>query len=149
MAARDTSDHLWDQLYLKRIQYADYTDRLAGGTEVEKFLVSISFVYEERPDPFSDYRAGFEIRTARRCVRIEVSTHAGSDQLTRTYHLIYLDQRENTFCIPLNRCSSILSGVAASYVLVFFLKSAAPSAAQLAAVRNRHALDAAGKFCRP
>jgi hypothetical protein len=31
--------------------------------------------------------------------------------------LIYLDRRENTFCIPLNRGSSLLSGVVASYVL--------------------------------
>jgi len=32
---------------------------------------------------------------------------------------IYLDQRENTFCIPVNRCSSLLSGVVASFVLSF------------------------------
>ena len=31
--------------------------------------------------------------------------------------LIYLDWRENTFCIPLNRCSSLLAGIAASYVI--------------------------------
>ncbi len=34
---------------------------------------------------------------------------------------IYLDQRENTFCIPINRCSSLLSGVIASFALTFFL----------------------------
>ena len=30
---------------------------------------------------------------------------------------IYLDPRENTYCIPLNRCSSLLSGVVSSYGL--------------------------------
>jgi protein-tyrosine-phosphatase len=34
--------------------------------------------------------------------------------------LIYLDRRENTFCIPLNRCSSLLSAIVGSYVLFFF-----------------------------
>jgi len=45
--------------------------------------------------------------------------------------LIYLDCRENTFCIPLNRCASLLSGVCASFVLTLFLGQAPPSAAQL------------------
>jgi protein-tyrosine-phosphatase len=31
--------------------------------------------------------------------------------------LIYLDRRENTFCVPLNRASSLLAGVAASMIL--------------------------------
>ena len=35
--------------------------------------------------------------------------------------LIYLDPRENTFAIPVNRCSSLLSGVVASYALVYLL----------------------------
>jgi protein-tyrosine-phosphatase len=35
--------------------------------------------------------------------------------------LIYLDRRENTFAIPVNRCSSLLSGVVAAYALVFLL----------------------------
>jgi protein-tyrosine-phosphatase len=38
--------------------------------------------------------------------------------------LIYLDPRENTFAIPVNRCSSLLSGVVASYALVFLLGQA-------------------------
>ncbi|HEY7448896.1 MAG TPA: SpvB/TcaC N-terminal domain-containing protein, partial [Vicinamibacterales bacterium] len=86
----DTADHLWDQLYLKRIRYVDYTDPQAGD---EKFLVSVTFNYEERPDPFSDHRAGFEIRTTRRCTSIEIRTHADRDCLVRVYRLIYLDQR--------------------------------------------------------
>jgi hypothetical protein len=91
--AGDTSDHHWDQLYLSRIQYADYTELGTDGNPVEKFLVSVTFVYEERPDPFSDHRAGFEIRTRRRCTSIEIRTHADRERLIRTYRLIYLDQR--------------------------------------------------------
>src|SRR5206468_1653945 len=48
--------------------------------------------YEERPDPFSHYRSGFEIRTIRRCTRIEVMTNPGTETPVRTYHLIYADQ---------------------------------------------------------
>lgn len=80
--------HHWDQSYLSHIRYVDY-----GDPSNPQFLVTVSFLYEDRPDHFSDYRAGFEIRTVRRCTRIEISTHASADILTRTYHLVYLDQR--------------------------------------------------------
>jgi RHS repeat-associated protein len=86
----DTADHLWDQLYLKRIRYVDYTGPQSSD---EQFLVSVTLNYEVRPDPFSEYRPGFEIRTTRRCTRIEVRTHAERERLVRVYHLIYLDQR--------------------------------------------------------
>ena len=68
--ARDLGEdgpHHWDQLYLQRIRYVDYTAQ--GET---KYLVSVTFFYADRPDPFSDYRAGFEARTTKRCVRIEM-----------------------------------------------------------------------------
>ena len=45
--------------------------------------------------------------------------------------LIYLDGRENTFCIPLNRCSSLLAGIFATYALAFLLQQKPPSVAQL------------------
>jgi protein-tyrosine-phosphatase len=45
--------------------------------------------------------------------------------------LIYLDCRENTYCIPLNRGSSLLAGFFASYVLTLFFGLKLPSAAQL------------------
>jgi protein-tyrosine-phosphatase len=45
---------------------------------------------------------------------------------------IYLDRRENTYCIPLNRCSSMLSGLVASYGLMFLLGLQPPSRYQLA-----------------
>lgn len=88
-AVQTDGPHHWDQLYLSEIRYADY-----GDPANPQFLVAVKFIYEPRPDPFSEYRAGFEIRTARRCVRIEIYTHAGTHILTRTYHLVYLDQRD-------------------------------------------------------
>lgn len=46
--------------------------------------------------------------------------------------LIYLDCRENTFCIPLNRSSSLLAGVVASFALALLFGLGAPSQTQLA-----------------
>ena len=57
----------WDQPLLAEIRYADHG---AG------FLVAVTFEYEERPDPFSDHRAGFEIRTRRRCRAVTGTTSA-------------------------------------------------------------------------
>jgi len=45
--------------------------------------------------------------------------------------LIYLDCRENTFCIALNRGSSMLAGVLATFVLSFSSSQSVPSEAQL------------------
>jgi len=86
---RDTGSQgrrAWDQLYLRRIRYVDH-----GRGDDVGFLVSVSLVYEQRPDPFSDHRPGFEVRTRLRCRRIEVRTHADEDRLSRTYELDYLD----------------------------------------------------------
>lgn len=47
---------------------------------------------------------------------------------------IYLDARENTFCIPLNRCSSLVSGVVASAGLALLLGWKPPSVTELVAV---------------
>jgi RHS repeat-associated protein len=106
----DDGPHRFDQLYLRRIRYADYTDE-AGD---ERYLVSVTFCYgddpagvcpdvgmaPDRPDAFSEYRAGFEIRTRKRCERIEVRTHADEDPLARdvgtlvrAYDFTYLDER--------------------------------------------------------
>ena len=84
----ENGPHHGDQLYLTRIQYADY-----GDTNNPDFLVSVNFDYEDRPDPFSSYRSGFEIRTRQRCRRILIQTHADQTRLVRTYELVYLDQR--------------------------------------------------------
>jgi protein-tyrosine-phosphatase len=45
--------------------------------------------------------------------------------------LIYLDCRENTFCIPLNRASSLLAGIVATYGLGLFFGQTSPSEVQL------------------
>jgi RHS repeat-associated protein len=63
--------HTWDQPLLARISYADYGDRAAPS-----FLVSVDFEYEPRPDPFSEFRSGFEVRTTLRCHTIRLTTHA-------------------------------------------------------------------------
>lgn len=47
---------------------------------------------------------------------------------------IYLDPQENTFCIPLNRCSSLLSGVVSSYALAVLLHAKAPGVRELGGV---------------
>ncbi|HKF49624.1 MAG TPA: hypothetical protein VKB38_19850 [Terracidiphilus sp.] len=44
---------------------------------------------------------------------------------------LYLDRRENTFCMPLFACSSLLSGIVASYLLLWFAHGPIPSGAQL------------------
>ena len=46
---------------------------------------------------------------------------------------IYLDRRENTFCMPLFACSSLLSGIVASYILMWALHAPAPSGIQISA----------------
>jgi protein-tyrosine-phosphatase len=46
---------------------------------------------------------------------------------------IYLDRRENTFCIPLNRCSSLLSAIVASYVLTLVVAERPPGTGELSA----------------
>lgn len=76
----------FNQLYLRRVRYVDYTD---GGHE--QFLVSVSLEYDSaRPDAFSEYRSGFEIRTRRRCRRIFVESHPnGIDVPIRAYELYY------------------------------------------------------------
>jgi hypothetical protein len=45
--------------------------------------------------------------------------------------LIYLDRRENTFCIPLNRSSSLLAGLAVSYGIAFWFGERTPTATEL------------------
>lgn len=77
-AGQEGSRH-WDQVYLSKIEYVNY-----GEDTGIKYLISVVFDYSGyRPDPFSDYRAGFEIRTRKRCKAIHVVTHAGQDRPVR------------------------------------------------------------------
>lgn len=82
--------HQWDQPLLKQIRYADYKD---GNTT--KFLVTVTFIYESRLDPFSDCRAGFEIRTTKRCKAILIQTHADQIRNVRRYEFKYTDDSLN------------------------------------------------------
>ena len=76
--------HRWRQPLLQRIRHADYTSD--GET---RFFATITFDYENRADAFSDYRAGFEIRTTCRCCAITTRTHTDKDRLVRRYELAY------------------------------------------------------------
>jgi len=81
---REDGPHRWDQLRLREVRYIDY-----GPRENPEFLVRVALEYESRPDPFSDYRAGFEIRTVRRCTRIGIRANG---MLSRSYALTYVPQ---------------------------------------------------------
>lgn len=48
--------------------------------------------------------------------------------------LILLDKREHTFCVPANRCSSIVAGVVATYMLAILFGQRYPSVHQLIGV---------------
>lgn len=92
---QQTENRHWNQIYLLNIRYVDYQD--AGGNE--RFLIKAGFEYEERPDPFSTFRNGFEVRTTRRCVRIIVETVTETDVLkSKAFELQYTES-------PLNRAS--------------------------------------------
>ncbi|NUR62905.1 MAG: hypothetical protein HOV87_30265 [Catenulispora sp.] len=69
--------HRWDNPLPSRISYADYGDRADPS-----FLVAVEFDYEPRPDPRSDRRPGFEVRTTLRCRTIRILTQA-SDGIRR------------------------------------------------------------------
>jgi hypothetical protein len=93
---------LWDQLYLNSIRYVEYENEPGS----KEFLVSAQFDYVDRPDPFSEYRSGFEVRTRKRCSRIRVFT----EQLRRTHALVYLDEcvaagASPESDLPMNRAS--------------------------------------------
>ena len=91
--------HAWDQPLISRISYADYGDRVDPS-----FLVTVEFEYEPRPDPFSEYRAGFEIRTTLRCRTVRIVTHAadGVARVCREYRFSY-EQAPFTGVSLLNR----------------------------------------------
>ncbi|MBS1581381.1 MAG: VCBS repeat-containing protein, partial [Bacteroidetes bacterium] len=94
--------YAWTQLYLTRIRYVDYTHE-----SVKRHLCSVELAYADRPDPHSEFRQGFEIRTTRRCTAIRTYTHpldanmpqghppSGTNTNTvavKTYHLTYRDE---------------------------------------------------------
>lgn len=105
-------EHNAVQLYLAQIEYMNYED------EGTKYLCSVQFNYEDRPDPFSEGRAGFEVRTTLRCTTIETFTHPkdadlpdgyiadplGNSILVKRYDLVYQDKHN---AAPLNGASML------------------------------------------
>jgi RHS repeat-associated protein len=88
-AEDESRGHRWDVPLLKRIRYADY-----GEPSAPEFLIAVDFVYEPRPDPCSDYRAGFELRQALRCTTIHLQTHAEQVRDVKEYRFRYLDEEK-------------------------------------------------------
>ncbi|PRY25828.1 SpvB/TcaC N-terminal domain-containing protein [Pseudosporangium ferrugineum] len=85
--ARDSGSdgpHRWNQPLLTGIAYADHGDR-----DDPSFAVRVRFSYEDRPDPVSDYRSGFEVRTTRRCAAIRIETDTDAVRPVREYRLAY------------------------------------------------------------
>src|SRR5690606_20466720 len=80
----------------------------------------VLFEYEERPDPNSSFRSGFEVRSTLRCSAIKTFTHPQNDDLpegyspdpegnnivVKTYHLTYLDEQGE---LPSNGTSILVS----------------------------------------
>ncbi|WP_299926908.1 SpvB/TcaC N-terminal domain-containing protein [uncultured Nocardioides sp.] len=73
------------QSYLRTVQYADYAN--------DAYRVQLHYSYETRPDPFSVYTPGFEVRTTQRCNGIYVSVRDESERLqtVRSYKFRYAD----------------------------------------------------------
>jgi RHS repeat-associated protein len=85
--------HHWEQAYLKTVKWNDFDH---GGTQ---YLCRVEFVYGERSDAFSEFHAGFEVRTVRRCEEIQIwhdpqfePGYAGAIKV-KTYRFSYLDER--------------------------------------------------------
>jgi Salmonella virulence plasmid 65kDa B protein len=97
--------YTWDRDAASTQSYLSRIDYLENGGAGSPFLASVEFDYEERPDPFSSYRSGFEIRTTRRCTGLSVFTHATGPTLQRSYRLTYADQLGPA---PLNRISLLV-----------------------------------------
>jgi Salmonella virulence plasmid 65kDa B protein len=77
-----------EALYLSGIRYVNDGDG--------RFLVHIELRYEQRTDVVTDRRAGFEVRTGKRCIGIDSSTwHDNQPVLARTLRLGYLNADGN------------------------------------------------------
>jgi RHS repeat-associated protein len=77
------------QRYLSQVSYADHGDPASP-----QYLVTVKIILgaDPRPDPFSDHRPGFELRTSQRVAAIETWTQPGFSVLARRIELSYADQ---------------------------------------------------------
>ena len=99
------------------------------------FLVTIPVIFAlvGQGDPIAELRQGFmDLRAFGGVTVPALLIGALYSSLYCFGTLIYLDCRENTFCIPLNRSSSLLAGVVASFALALLFGLGTPSQAQLA-----------------
>ncbi|MFT5432886.1 MAG: hypothetical protein ACI9OJ_003590 [Myxococcota bacterium] len=80
----------------------------------------------------SEVRAGFTTFWSRDIAMYGVLVGILSQGTGIFGSLIFLDKRENTFCVPVNRSSSILAGVCASFALSAAFDLPLPSTYQLA-----------------
>lgn len=103
--------HEYNQVYLTRIEYGNYFDE----NDKKQFLFQVDLDYGEydaleaktqwdlRPDPFSAYRSGFEIRTLRQCKRILIrSLHPevnAPSHLIRSYDFSYAQDPLSAVCL--------------------------------------------------
>jgi hypothetical protein len=125
------------QTYLRTIQYGNLEPYLPDWTAMTEaalpadwmFVVALDYgdhtaspptpapdqAWPVRPDPFSTYRAGFEIRTYRRLQRLlffnnfPLEVTAGSERLVRSLDLVYSDQQ--TPADPLNPIYTFLVSI--------------------------------------
>lgn len=75
------------QRYLAAVEYAEY-----GDLDDPSYAVTVSINYDDsRPDPFSDRRPGFELRTTLRATQIAVSTIGSAGSPVTTVDLSYGD----------------------------------------------------------
>lgn len=105
------------QRYLQKIEYGNFFDE-NGQTQwafsvvfdygdydlsdLDSLTADPTGTWSARPDPFSDYRAGFEVRTHRLCRNILVFHHfpdelGVQDALVRSLHLTYTESPVITF----------------------------------------------------
>ncbi len=82
-------------------------------------------------DPMHDVRAGFTTFLHSPVVLHTVLIGVLSQGTGIFGSLIFLDKRETAFCVPVNRSSSIMAGVLATYALMYFVHLDPPSPHQL------------------
>jgi hypothetical protein len=85
------------QVYLQEIRYNISSDTVFN---------SVEWNYEDRPDPFTDYRSRYPVLTRKRCHEIQVKSQG---QIIRTYRLEYepLDPAHGRIFSLLNRVTLI------------------------------------------
>lgn len=87
-----TGNRRWSEHFLKTIRYVNFEKSGAP-----KYLLSVEFDYQKRPDCFSDHRAGFEVRVTQRCTSIRVLSQAcgEAERLVKKYNFSYENAPHN------------------------------------------------------